>query len=55
MLLSKCAICNSKKTKFIKMQEAIGLLSKLGIETPWSKNLLLGNILFEKFDFYSLE
>ena len=31
MILSKCAICNSKKSKFFKKQEAKGLLSKLGI------------------------
>ena len=31
MILSKCAICNSKKSKFIKQQEEKGLLSKLGI------------------------
>ena len=28
MILSKCAICNSKKSKFINKQEAKGLLSK---------------------------
>ena len=27
MLLSKCAICGSKKSRFIKNQEAKGLLS----------------------------
>ena len=37
MILSKCAICGSKKSKFIKKQEAKGLLSKLGIKTPLSK------------------
>ena len=37
MILSKCAICGSKKSKFIKKQEASGLLSKLGIKTPLSK------------------
>ena len=31
MLSSKCAVCNSKKLKFIKEQEATGLLSNLGI------------------------
>ena len=30
MLLSKCAICSSKKSRFIKEQEASGLLSRLG-------------------------
>ena len=34
MLLSNCAICGSKKSKFIKKQEANGLLSSLGIKTP---------------------
>ena len=38
MLLSKCAVCESKKSKFIKEQEASGLLSTLGIKTPLSKN-----------------
>ena len=46
MVLSKCAICNSKKSRFIKNQEAKGLLSSLGIETPLSKVPILGNILF---------
>ena len=46
MILSKCAICNSKKSKFIKKQEASGLLSKLGIKTPLSKIPLLGDVLF---------
>ena len=46
MLLSKCAISGSKKSRFIKNQEAKGLLSNLGIRTPLSKVLLLGDILF---------
>ena len=46
MILSKCAICGSKKSRFIKNQEAKGLLSKLGIKTPLSKIPLLGDILF---------
>ena len=46
MILSKCAICNSKKSKFIKKQEAKGLLSKLGIKTTFSKLPILGDILF---------
>ena len=46
MILSKCAICGSKKSRFIKKQEAKGLLSKLGIKTPLSKVPLLGDILF---------
>ena len=46
MLLSKCAICGSKKSRFIKNQEAKGLLSNLGIKTPLSKVPILGDILF---------
>ena len=46
MILSKCAICGSKKSKFIKKQEAKGLLSNLAIRTPLSKIQLLGDILF---------
>ena len=34
MLLSKCAVCDSKKSKFIKKQETNGLLSGLEIKTP---------------------
>ena len=47
MILSKCAICDSKKFKFINKQEASGLLSKLGIKTPLSKIPILGDVLFE--------
>ena len=46
MVLSKCAKCGSKKSRFIKNQEAKGLLSKLGIRTPLSKVPVLGDILF---------
>ena len=46
MVLSKCAICGSKKSRFIKNQEAKGLLTNLGIKKPLSKVLLLGEILF---------
>ena len=46
MILSKCAICGSKKSRFIKNQEAKGLLSNLGIKTPLSKVPILGGILF---------
>ena len=37
MLLSKCTVCDSKRSKFIKQQEASGLLSSLGIKTPLKK------------------
>ena len=46
MVLSKCAICGSKKSRFIKNQEAKGLLSNLGTRTPLSKVQRLGDILF---------
>ena len=46
MILAKCEICGSKKSKFIKQQEAKGLLSKFGIRTPLSKIPLLRDILF---------
>ena len=40
MLLSKCAVCNSKKSKFIKEQKAKGLLGNL----LGAKMLILGDI-----------
>ena len=46
MILSTCSVCDSKKSKFIKEQQAKGLLSNLGIRTPLSKIPLLGDILF---------
>ena len=46
MILSKCAICGNKKSRFIKNQEAKGLLSNLGLRTPLSKVQILGDILF---------
>ena len=46
MILSKCAICGSKKLEFIKKQEASGRLSNLPLKTPLSKILLLGDIVF---------
>ena len=46
MIISDCAICDSKKSRFIKSQEAKGLLSKLHIKTSLSKVLILGDIFF---------
>ena len=46
ILLLKCTLCDSKKSKFIKEQEASGLLSSLGIRTPLSKILLVSPLLF---------
>ena len=45
IMLSKCAACNTKKSRSIKKQEGKGLLSNLGIRTRLSKIPLLGDIL----------
>ena len=45
MIQSNCATCDSKKSRFIKKQQAKGILSNLSIKTPLSKVPLL-NILF---------
>ena len=46
MILSNCAICGSKKSRFLKKQKAKGLLSKLGIKTPLNKVPILGDTFF---------
>ena len=46
MISSKCTIRGSKKSRFIKKQEASGILSNLGLKTPVNKISLLGDILF---------
>ena len=46
IVLSKCAMCDSKKWRFVKSQEAKGLLSNLGVRIPLSKIPILGDILF---------
>ena len=46
MHLSKCAAWDSKKSRFIKHQEASGLLSSLQIKTPRSKIPVLGPLYF---------
>ena len=45
MIQTNCAICGSKRSRFIKEQKALGILSNLGIKTPLSQVPLL-NILF---------
>ena len=45
LMQSQCTDCRNKKSRFVKKQDAIGLLSNLGIKTPFSKILLL-NVLF---------
>ena len=46
MLLSKSAVCDSKKLKFIKNPEASGILRSLGIKTPLGKIPLVGPLFF---------
>ena len=45
IMQSKCSVCKIKKSRFVKEQDAKGLLSNLGIKTPFSKIPLL-NVLF---------
>ena len=45
LMQSKCSDCKNKKSRFVKEQDAKGLLSNLGIRTPFSKIPLL-NVLF---------
>ena len=45
MIQSNCAVCNSKKSRFIKEPKAMGILSNLGIKTPLNIGPLL-NVLF---------
>ena len=45
IMQAKCSDCGNKKSRFIKEQDAKGLLSDLGINTPFSKIPLL-NALF---------
>ena len=50
MLLSKCVVCASKRSNFIKQQEASGSLGSLGIKTPLSIKIpLLGPLLFYRY------
>ena len=47
MLLSRCAVCNSKKSRFLKEQEAKEILSNLlGIKVPILNNIPIVNTLF---------
>ena len=49
MLLSKCALCDRKKLRFIKYQEASGSLYNFGLKTPLSKIPVLVGILFQRY------
>ena len=46
LIISKCALCGSKKPRFIEKQEASRILSNLGLKIPLNKIPLLGDILF---------
>ena len=45
LLLSKYAICGSKKSRFIKKQESSGILSRIVLKPPLSKIPLFGDSL----------
>ena len=45
LMQSKCSVCGTKKSRFVKKQDAKGLLSNLGIKTLLSKIPFL-NVLF---------
>lgn len=47
-VLSNCAVCGSKKSKFIRKQEASGLLSSLGLITYLNKSSFVGPVLYKK-------
>ena len=49
LILLKCAICDNKKSRFIKKQEASGTLSNLGLKTPLNKIPLQGDILSQNY------
>ena len=47
MILSKCAVCGSKKLRFIKHHEAKEVVSNLSLKTPLLRKVpILGDILF---------
>ena len=46
---TKCAVCDAKKSRFSKKEEAKGILRCLGLQTPLSKVPLLGDILFSPY------
>ena len=55
MILSKCAIYCSKKSRFIKKQEASGILSTAGLKTPLNKISLLDHLLKITKEFKNLK
>ena len=49
MILSKHGICSSKKSRFIKIQGAKGLLSKLGVKKPLDKVPILDDFILNAY------
>ena len=47
MILPKCAVCGSKKSRFIKKPEASEILINLGLKTPLNNISLLDDILLQ--------
>ena len=45
IMQSQCTDCRNKKSRFVKKQDAKGLLSNLGIRAPFSKIPLLNVLL----------
>ena len=50
IILSKCIVCDTKKSRFIKKQQAKRLLSNLSIRTLLSKILILKDPKFKVGD-----
>ena len=46
MFLSKCAVYDSKRSRFFRQQETSGPLNNLGIKATLSKIPLVGPLLF---------
>ena len=46
VMQSKCSVFGIKNSRFMKVQEAKGLISNLGIKTLLNKIQLLGDISF---------
>ena len=51
MLLSKCVVCGTKKSRFVKKPETSGLLSSLGIQTGSDKIPIFCPICFQRYKF----
>ena len=54
MIQSNCTTCGSKKSRFIKEQQVMGILSNLGIKTPLSKVPLFCFNVIQKMNTYCL-